>query len=73
MLLEIRSNEHGGDGSEVRMCHWIVLEAGEEGHGEGHVGLGSEGVDEDGKRKGFGRWVCEEDCGGEVDCCGEVV
>jgi hypothetical protein len=55
------------------MCHWIVLEACEEGHGEGHVGLGSEGVDENGKRKGFGRWVCEEDCGGEVDCCGEVV
>ena len=50
MLLEIRSNEHCGDGSEVRIRRWIVLEVGEEGHGEGHVGLGSEGVDENRKR-----------------------
>lgn len=50
-----------------------VPEAGEKGHGSGHVRLGSKRIDENRKRDGFGRWVCEEGCNGEVDCRGELV
>lgn len=55
------------------MGRWVVPEAGQKCHGPGHVGLGSEGVDENGERKGFKRWVCEEGCDGEVGCGVEVV
>lgn len=50
-----------------------MFEESEEGHGESHVWLGNERVNENGKEERFGRWVCEESCGGEVDCGGEVV
>lgn len=55
------------------MGRWVVPEAGQKRHGPGHVGLGSEGVDENGERQGFKRWVCEEGCDGEVGCGVEVV
>lgn len=48
-------------------------EAGEKGHGSGHVRLGSEGIDENREGDGFGRWVSEEGGDGEVDCSGELV
>lgn len=48
-------------------------EAGEKGHGRGHVRLGSERIDENRKRDGIRRWVREEGRNGEVDCGGELV
>lgn len=44
----------------------VVSEAGQKRHGSGQVGLGSEGVDEDGERHGFERWVCEQGGDGEM-------
>lgn len=52
VLLEVGNDEQCGDGAEMR---WRAQEASQKGGGEGDVGLGREGVNEDGEGEGVER------------------
>ena len=73
MIVEIRSDEHEGDGRYVRVGDWGEFEAREKGHWMGGVGIGGERIDEDENEDGFEGWVGEKRRRGEVDGGGELV